>query len=65
MTNVMLELETFDISHVVRKQRENLRMKRDLEKCQDELQATPHPPTPRPRTYTLAFHLTDDSNGHS
>ncbi|KAF4094256.1 hypothetical protein AMELA_G00011100 [Ameiurus melas] len=49
MTEGMKDLEAFDLSHVVSKQRENRRMKRDLAECQHELQATPRPPTPRPR----------------
>ncbi|KAB5571639.1 hypothetical protein PHYPO_G00227380 [Pangasianodon hypophthalmus] len=49
MTEGMQELEAFDLSHVVSKQRENQRIKRDLAECQHELQATPQPPAPRPR----------------
>ncbi|XP_017328948.1 olfactomedin-4 [Ictalurus punctatus] len=49
MTEGMQELEAFDLSHVVSKQRENRRIKRDLAECQHELQATPRRPTPRPR----------------
>ncbi|XP_053361942.1 olfactomedin-4-like [Clarias gariepinus] len=49
MTEGMTTLEAFDVSHVVIKQRENLRIKRDLVECQHELKATPPPPTPRPR----------------
>ncbi|MCJ8734492.1 hypothetical protein PDJAM_G00235860 [Pangasius djambal] len=45
----MQELEAFDLSHVVSKQRENQRIKRDLAECQHELRVTPQPPTPRPR----------------
>ncbi|KAF5893470.1 olfactomedin-4-like, partial [Clarias magur] len=48
MTEGMGTLEVFDVSHVVIKQRENQRIKRDLVECQHELKATPHPPTPRP-----------------
>ncbi|TTS49338.1 Olfactomedin-4 [Bagarius yarrelli] len=43
------ELEEFDLSQVVSKQRENQRMKRDLDKCQEELNSTSEPPTARPR----------------
>ncbi|XP_053362315.1 olfactomedin-4-like [Clarias gariepinus] len=67
MSKNMKELETYDISQVVSKERENLRMKRALAECQKELEATPPPPTRRPghcpqgqfinmegpRTYTL------------
>ncbi|KAG7329520.1 hypothetical protein KOW79_007694 [Hemibagrus wyckioides] len=49
VTKGMEELETFDVSQVVSKQRENQRMKRDLAKCEHELHATPQPPIPRPR----------------
>ncbi|KAF4094251.1 hypothetical protein AMELA_G00011120 [Ameiurus melas] len=49
MTEGMKELESFDLSLVVSKQRENQRIKRELNECQHELQATPQPPTPRPR----------------
>ncbi|XP_053487518.1 olfactomedin-4 [Ictalurus furcatus] len=49
MTEGMKELEAFDLSLVVSKQRENQRIKRELTECQHELQATPQPPTPHPR----------------
>ncbi|KAI5105555.1 olfactomedin-4-like [Silurus meridionalis] len=49
MTEGMQELEAFDLSHVVSKQRENQRIKQELAECQHELQATLQPPTPRPR----------------
>lgn len=55
MTEGMQELEAFDLLHVSRKQRENQRLMIDLAECQRELQATPQPPTPGPRVYTLAF----------
>lgn len=50
----MQELEAFDISQVVKTERENRRVKKDLTECQHEHKATPLPPTPHPRTYTLA-----------
>ncbi|KAF4094250.1 hypothetical protein AMELA_G00011090 [Ameiurus melas] len=49
MTKGLQELEDFDLSHVVNKERENQRVKRELAECQHELQVTPQPPTPRPR----------------
>ncbi|XP_030630318.1 olfactomedin-4-like [Chanos chanos] len=48
MTAEMEELEKFDHTRVVSKQRENQRLKRELTECRDELQATPLPPTPEP-----------------
>lgn len=65
MTEGMQELETFDLSRVVGKQRDYRRMKRDLAECQHELQATPQPPTPHPRTYTLAFNLNVSLKEHT
>ncbi|MCJ8734493.1 hypothetical protein PDJAM_G00235880 [Pangasius djambal] len=49
MTKGMKELEAFDLLHVVIKERENRRVKRELTACQNKRQATPQPPTPRPR----------------
>ncbi|KAI5617235.1 olfactomedin-4-like [Silurus asotus] len=49
MTEGVQEIESFDLSHVVSKQRENQRIKRDLAECQNELRATHQPPTARPR----------------
>ncbi|KAB5571641.1 hypothetical protein PHYPO_G00227400 [Pangasianodon hypophthalmus] len=49
MTKGMKELEAFDLSHVVIKERENLRVKRELAQCQLERQATPRPPTAPPQ----------------
>ncbi|XP_046705056.1 olfactomedin-4-like [Silurus meridionalis] len=49
MTEGMQELEAFDLSHVVSKQRENQRVKQELADCQNKLQATPQPSTPQPR----------------
>ncbi|KAI5105547.1 olfactomedin-4-like [Silurus meridionalis] len=49
MTQGMQELEAFDVSQVVSKQRENQRFKMELAECQHELQATPQPSTPRPQ----------------
>ncbi|KAI5617239.1 olfactomedin-4-like, partial [Silurus asotus] len=49
MTESVQEIESFDLSHVVSKQRENQRIKRDLAECQNELRATHQPPTARPR----------------
>ncbi|KAL7885347.1 hypothetical protein AOLI_G00056420 [Acnodon oligacanthus] len=73
----MQDLEEFDNMQVVKKLQENQRMKRDLANCQNELQVTPHPPTPAPghcpqgqlvsvsgpRTYTLTQYGTSYSYG--
>ncbi|XP_036423934.1 olfactomedin-4-like [Colossoma macropomum] len=67
MMKEMLNLEEFDRMQVVKKHRENQRIKRDLAICQHGLQVTPQPPTPArghcpqgqlvsvsgPRTYAL------------
>uniref|UniRef100_A0A8C2FBT4 Olfactomedin-4-like n=1 Tax=Cyprinus carpio TaxID=7962 RepID=A0A8C2FBT4_CYPCA len=72
MKNTMVELEKFDNMQVIKKDRENQRVKRDLEQCKNELKATLPPPTvpPRhcglgqmvnvvgPRTYSLTVHST-------
>ncbi|XP_060784387.1 olfactomedin-4-like [Neoarius graeffei] len=77
MTEGMQELEAFDLSHVVSKQRDYRRMKRNLVECQNELQATPPPPTPHarrcsqgqlvnvtgPRTFALTKYGTSYSYG--
>lgn len=62
MSETMQELEAFDLSQVISRQRENQRMKRDLAECQDELHATMQPPTAHPSTSTSAFNLTVNSN---
>ncbi|XP_066506014.1 olfactomedin-4-like [Hoplias malabaricus] len=48
MLEDMQNLEDFDYMQVVKKQRENQRMKRDLDRCQNKLQATAGPPTALP-----------------
>ncbi|XP_030643213.1 olfactomedin-4-like [Chanos chanos] len=48
MREEMKELEAYDYMQVVKKQRENQRLKRELTKCRDDLEATPPPPTPEP-----------------
>ncbi|XP_026094600.1 olfactomedin-4-like [Carassius auratus] len=77
MKNTMVELEKFDSMQVIKKDRENKRVKRDLEQCKNELKATPQPPTvpPKrcglgqianvvgPRTYSLTVHSTSYTYG--
>ncbi|XP_076878370.1 olfactomedin-4-like [Brachyhypopomus gauderio] len=78
MLGSMQELEDFDYMQVVNRQRENQRMRRDLDQCQHQLHATAEPPpTPRlghcphgqlvgvsgPRTYTLTQYGTSYSFG--
>ncbi|XP_059402344.1 olfactomedin-4-like [Carassius carassius] len=77
MKNTMVELEKFDTMQVIKKDRENKRVKRDLEQCKNELKATPQPPTvsPKrcglgqianvvgPRTYSLTIHSTSYTFG--
>ncbi|KAI4895826.1 hypothetical protein NFI96_026612, partial [Prochilodus magdalenae] len=48
MVQDMQDLEDFDHMHIVKKQRENQQIQKDLAHCQDELQATVPPPTPAP-----------------
>ncbi len=49
----MAELEKFDNMLVIKKDRENQRVKRDLEQCKDELKATLPPPTVPPGTLKI------------
>lgn len=46
MKETMAELENFDHTLVIMKQRENQRIKRDLKLCEEELNSTSPPPTP-------------------
>ncbi|XP_051975253.1 olfactomedin-4-like [Xyrauchen texanus] len=75
--DIMVDLEKFDHSQVMMKQRENQRIKRDLEHCKDELNATSPPPTlspghcglgqmvnvSGPKTYSLTVYGTSYSFG--
>ncbi|XP_067292295.1 olfactomedin-4 [Pseudorasbora parva] len=77
MKDVMEELEEFDSMQVVKKDRENQRVKRDLDQCKDELKATAGPPTVPParcglgrvvnvvgpRTYSLTVYGTSYTFG--
>ncbi|XP_062855763.1 olfactomedin-4-like [Trichomycterus rosablanca] len=77
MMEDMQELESFDHLHVVRKQLENQRIRRELAECQHELQTTDQPPTAQPghcpqgqlvdvsgpRIYTLTQHGTSYAYG--
>ncbi|XP_028848219.1 olfactomedin-4-like [Denticeps clupeoides] len=45
MSTVLKELEKFDHGHVATKLEENKRLKRSLIQCQEQLHATPPPPT--------------------
>lgn len=53
MKDTMAELEKFDNMLVIKKDRENQRVKRDLEQCKNELKATLPPPTVSPGTLTI------------
>lgn len=48
MKNAMAELEKFDNMQVIKTNRENQRVKRNLEQCKEELDATAAPPTVPP-----------------
>ncbi|XP_052453611.1 olfactomedin-4 [Carassius gibelio] len=48
MKDTMAELEKFDNMQVIKKDRENQRVKRDLEKCKNDLKVTLPPPTVAP-----------------
>lgn len=53
MEETMEELEKFDHTQVMVKQRENQRIKRDLERCKNVLNSTSPPPTLVPGMYTV------------
>ncbi|XP_048013476.1 olfactomedin-4-like [Megalobrama amblycephala] len=77
MEETMVELEKFDHTQVMVKQRENQRIKRDLERCKDVLNSTAPAPTlspgrcglgrlvnvSRPRTYSLTAYGTSYNFG--
>ncbi|XP_065147685.1 olfactomedin-4-like [Paramisgurnus dabryanus] len=77
MNETMMDLEDFDHTLVMEKQRENQRIKRDLKLCTDELNATSPPPTlspgncglgqmvnvSGPKTYSLTVYGTSYSFG--
>ncbi|XP_067292830.1 olfactomedin-4-like [Pseudorasbora parva] len=77
MEETMVELEKFDHTHVMVKQRENQRIKRDLERCKDVLNNTIPAPTlspghcglgrmvnvSSPRTYSLTVYGTSYTFG--
>lgn len=48
MKDTMVELEKFDNLQVIKKERENQRIKMDLEQCQKDLKPTPPTPTISP-----------------
>ncbi len=52
----MTELENFDHMQVMGKQRENQRIKRDLERCKEEINSTSSAPTLSPGTHKLLYH---------
>ncbi len=52
----MTELENFDHTQVMVKQRENQRIKRDLERCKEELNSTSPALTLSPGTHKLVYH---------
>ncbi len=56
MEETMTELENFDHMQVMGKQRENQRIKRDLERCKEELNSTSPAPTLSPGTHKLVYH---------
>ncbi|XP_016113789.1 olfactomedin-4-like [Sinocyclocheilus grahami] len=72
MKDTMAELEKFDNMQVIKKDRENQRVKRDLEQCKNELKATLPPPivppghcglgemvgVGGPRTYSITVYST-------
>ncbi|XP_048015141.1 olfactomedin-4-like [Megalobrama amblycephala] len=72
MKDTMVELEKFDNMLVIKKDRENQRIKRELEQCKEEIKATAPPPTvpparcglgrlvsvAGPRTYSLTVYST-------
>ncbi|XP_051739423.1 olfactomedin-4-like isoform X1 [Ctenopharyngodon idella] len=72
MKDTMEELEKFDNMQVIKKERENQRIKRELEQCKEEIKATAPPPTVPParcglgrmvsvvgpRTYSLTVYST-------
>ncbi|KAI7812141.1 putative olfactomedin-4-like [Triplophysa rosa] len=77
MKDTIAELENFDHTMVILKQRENQRIKRDLKLCEKELNATSPPPTPSmgncglgqmvnvsgPKTYSLTVYGTSYTFG--
>ncbi|XP_056106807.1 olfactomedin-4-like [Rhinichthys klamathensis goyatoka] len=77
MKDAMAELEKFDNMQVIKTNRENQRVKRDLEQCKEELNATSAPPTvpparcglgrvvsvAGPRTYSLTVYSTSYTYG--
>lgn len=52
----MAELENFDHTQVMVRERENQRLKSDLERCTDVLSTTSPAPTLSPGTYKLVYH---------
>ncbi|KAK9952179.1 hypothetical protein ABG768_018032 [Culter alburnus] len=72
MKDTMVELEKFDNMLVIKKDRDNQRIKRELEQCKEEIKATAPPPTvpparcglgrlvsvAGPRTYSLTVYST-------
>lgn len=51
------QLEKYDHMQIAQKLEENKRLQRNLAQCQEELQATPPPPTPTPGKMSYTLHL--------